>query len=627
MHFVLPGIVIASIFFLVGICCGRWLERWGRASPWSDDEIPEVLQRQFLGKILYPFAKVSEWSRGSTLYDFNGRENGGLHCRNTFPNPDAIEPDAIEKDSAIGDRLESIPKAPQTPIQSTCLFPNPLTLDALRQPPESKNESKKLECALQGFAPQLSDIFAFAGTCFITMRITSFEDWSYDFVSPQCQELFGYTSTELLEAPELWWSGISDHDRRTILAQRWDAIKHGRSHGCAYQFRQKEGKIRWIYSVIASRWNPAEQCWWVTALETDVSHQKQVETQQQQTSKALKDHEEQLRQIVDNIQDVFYLKAMPSGELLYVNPMYETIFQRSPQQLIADPASWIEAIHPDDRDRVLAGVQKEFDDHYFAELEYRVCLPDGAIRWVWDRAFPIMNEQGEIYRLAGVNRDITLQKETEISLKTSLQEKEVLLAEIHHRVKNNLQLISSLLSLQTNRVQDVDSKIALQDTYHRVQAIAQIHQSMYSSSNLEKIKFSSYAQRITRNLINSFANRHQQIELVVKISPDIFIRLSKAVPCALILNEAVINAIKHGIGSELFGYIEINLSTQLNETNQNQYFHLSIANDGHPLPDNFSLAKPTSMGLRLIMSLVDQLQGEICVQRSPLTSFIITFPR
>jgi PAS domain S-box-containing protein len=339
------------------------------------------------------------------------------------------------------------------------------------------------------------------------------------------------------------------------------------------------------------------------------------------TGNKKEDSEEQLRQIIDSIKDVFYLKSLPSGELLYVNPMYEEIFHRPRETLEENPSSWMNNIHPEDRDRMTNVVQQQLETHQFSEQEYRLCLPDGTIRWIWDQAFPIVDKDGRVYRLAGVNRDITVQKETELSLKASLQEKDVLLSEIHHRVKNNLQLISSLLSLQANRVDDDASKEALRETYHRVQAIAQIHQALYSSHNLEKIKFLSYAKRITRNLISSFTRHHQHVELQLNIDPEIFITLSKAVPCALILNELVVNALKHGIRDKSLGHIEIDLNY-----NDDQHYYLSVANDGYQLPDTFSLDKPTSMGLRLIVSLVDQLHGQISVCQSSMTRFVVVFP-
>jgi PAS domain S-box-containing protein len=142
-------------------------------------------------------------------------------------------------------------------------------------------------------------------------------------------------------------------------------------------------------------------------------------TARKQAEKSLRQSEEQLFQIIDNIEDVFFLKSIGTGELLHINRAYEKVFQRSCKSLYQNPNSWLEVIYPEDRDRIWAKVEGELNAETFFDDEYRIVCSDGSIRWLWDRSFPIYNEAGQIYRYAGVSRDITERKQLQLTLQSS----------------------------------------------------------------------------------------------------------------------------------------------------------------------------------------------------------------
>lgn len=168
-------------------------------------------------------------------------------------------------------------------------------------------------------------------------------------------------------------------------------------------------------------------------------------TARKQAEQALRTSEEQLRQIVDGIEDAFFLRDVQSGNLIYVNPALENLFQCSAQELYDNPSQWLELIHPDDRDRILQQLQEQ-QHGQFADIEYRIVRPDGSVRWLWDRAFPIYDKAGEIYRYAGVNRDITEQKQALEALQTNEAqlrqqvEQEQLLSRISQHIRQSLEL-------------------------------------------------------------------------------------------------------------------------------------------------------------------------------------------
>jgi PAS domain S-box-containing protein len=380
------------------------------------------------------------------------------------------------------------------------------------------------------------------------------------------------------------------------------------------RYIRKDGSMPWV-SLTSSVIRDAQgDIISSIAMIQDVSDRKQAEED-------LRRSEEQFRQIADNIKDVFFLKSI-DGTLLYVNPANELVYQRTIDQAQEQPQSWLECIHPDDRDRVRQHLERQISDQNFSEIEYRIIRPDGEVRWIWDRAFPIRDDQGHIYRYAGINRDITPRKLAELTLRKTLREKEVMLAEIHHRVKNNLQVISSLLDLQALRTPDQDTRLALEDSRSRVNAMAIVHEKLYRSGNFTNINALDYLQDLVNHLMQTYYPSYGSAVLNLQVSPEQTIALEQAVPCGLILNELVTNSLKYAF-VERSGYLYVGL-TSTDET----HLRLTIGNDSDTLPSDFDLmGDRNSMGLQLVLELVSQLRGSINLERGENTLFHITFPK
>jgi two-component system CheB/CheR fusion protein len=218
--------------------------------------------------------------------------------------------------------------------------------------------------------------------------------------------------------------------------------------------------------------------------------------------------------------------------------------------------------------------------------------------------------------------DITDRRQAEIQIHDSLTEKEVLLREIHHRVKNNLQIVSSLLSLQSNRIVDPQASEILQNSQNRVQAMALIHEILYQSPNLAALNFADYVQTLVTNLFTSYNVNRSQISLQVNVPVGVTIDVDRAVLCGLIINELVTNALKHGFEGDRHGELRIDLVSS-----GEQLLTLSVANNGQELGADFDVRQVRSMGLNLVMSLVKQIKGDLVVKTGAMTSFEITFPR
>jgi len=215
--------------------------------------------------------------------------------------------------------------------------------------------------------------------------------------------------------------------------------------------------------------------------------------------------------------------------------------------------------------------------------------------------------------------DISERKQAEEQVKASLKEKEVMLQEIHHRVKNNLQVISSLLSLQSDHIKDHQVLTSFQDSQDRIRSMALIHEMLYHSENLAQIDFAEYIQDLTTHLFRSHNAAARGITLKTR-TENIFLNVDRAVPCGLILNELVSNALKHAFLNGQSGNICIKL-----QADGPYQARLTVSDDGVGFPADFDFRTTSSLGLQLVNTLVNQLDGFLEIERDPTTVISITF--
>jgi two-component sensor histidine kinase len=279
---------------------------------------------------------------------------------------------------------------------------------------------------------------------------------------------------------------------------------------------------------------------------------------------------------------------------------------------------WRNTIHPEDRSRVLEAVEKiQAGGDY--DLEYRIVRCDGEIRWVRDRAFPIANVSGVVYRIAGVIDDVTERKQALEQIKTSLHEKEVLLKEIHHRVKNNMQVITSLLSLQSKTIGDKQAFAVFQESQNRVKSMALIHETLYQSKDLSRINFAEYLKKLVAHVSRSYRLRPDAVKIHVNVD-DVSLPIDTAVPCGLIINELASNSLKYAFPAETKGEINITFGRA------NAQYVLCVSDTGVGLPADFDPERGTSLGMKLVRMLTNQLCGELQCRNGVGTTFEITFP-
>jgi len=472
-----------------------------------------------------------------------------------------------------------------------------------------------------------------------------------------------------------------------------------------------------------------------------VTQLQQEIIQHQYTEAALRESEEKFHQVVENIEQVFWMTNIYLNHIDYISPAYEKVWGRSCQSLYEHPKSWFEAILPEDRAIVISKREQQITGES-VDIEYRITHTDGSIHWIWDRGFVVKNEQGEVCRLGGIAADITARKEAEeasqrarerlqavlyavpgfvawfsedlkyqgvnghlattfglnpedfagkyigfqnkvtdfsqfihqfmasseltatqilntqingytrnyltviqkyqqgkaavsvgiditerqqaeTQIKTSLKEKEVLLKEIHHRVKNNLQIVSSLLKLQSKYIKDEVIMALFNESHNRIRSMALIHEKLYQSQNLVQINVYEYIPELVNNLFRSYNIYTSRISLKLEID-DIYLDIDTAIPCGLIINELISNCLKYAFQVSLNG--EIAIKYQLLNNN---YVLIEVTDNGIGLPENFSIENSASLGLKLVSNLTDQINGKLEVNSevNQGTTFKIIFKK
>lgn len=232
--------------------------------------------------------------------------------------------------------------------------------------------------------------------------------------------------------------------------------------------------------------------------------------------------------------------------------------------------------------------------------------------------FPYFDSDGNIVGLIGINRDITDRKRAELRIKRSLREKEVLLKEIHHRVKNNLAVISGLLFMQAENLDNEEMKQVLYDSEIRIRSMAMIHEKLYHHDMYSGIEFGSYIKDLVKTIESTYLNGDTDIKVNLN-TPPTYIDLNRAMPCALIVNEALSNAYKHAFKGKGNGEIWIDFMQQEGT------YRMVIRDNGNGLPVDYKPEQATSLGMTLIHGLVRQLGSVLDIDTSSGTQLSFEF--
>lgn len=327
---------------------------------------------------------------------------------------------------------------------------------------------------------------------------------------------------------------------------------------------------------------------------------------------------ERFRALLDETNEAIFLCEVPSGRFADVNKSACQQLGYSSSQMLGMRVDDI--IAPDKMEEMRTIIFSLFDGKHLQNRKTieTVLMGDDSSQTNVEMSISLVRF-GDAFYTVMVAHDITERKIFEDALKSSLREKEVLIKEIHHRVKNNMQIISSLLNLQKQYVNDEEAVNVLKESQNRVKSMAMIHEKLYKSRSFSEINFSDYIRGLVSDLFYSYGVDSNRIRTIIVLD-EVMMGLETAIPCGLIVSELVTNTLKYAFPHQEEGEFRIELHAY-----EDGFYELIISDNGVGIPENFDLDETETLGLQLVKSLVNQLEGTVELIREVGTMFKIKF--
>ena len=424
------------------------------------------------------------------------------------------------------------------------------------------------------------------------------------YVSPQIEAMLGYTQKEWIENPVLWYERLHPDDKERWTEEITRTLTLDEPFRGIYRFLAHDGHIVWVRGEIKIVHDADGMPLFIQGVGFDVSELKRAEE-----ANAL------LAAIVESSDDAIIGKTL-DGLIVSWNPGAEKIYGYAADEIIGQHIS---VLFPSDRPAEVAYIIETIrQGERVAQDEAVHVTKDGRRIDVSLTISPIRDVDGKLLGASTIARDITERKEAENRIRTSLKEKETLLKEVHHRVKNNLQITSSLFSLQSAAIKDEEILDVFRQSSNRIQSMALVHEKLYSSDNLSQIEAGEYIRSLVPNLLQSYGLRAGNIALHWDIE-NVLLEIDKAIPLGLIINELVSNCVKHAFAPGAKGDIWISLHRQ------NDNVLVVVADNGAGFPDNLDFQSTGTLGLQLVNTLTNQLKGNIGLHSNGKTEFRIQF--
>lgn len=469
-------------------------------------------------------------------------------------------------------------------------------------------ERKKAETALLASQERLGYLVSSGPAVIYSFKPR--EGYEVTSMSPNVRAQLGWGSDEFIGRERLRSDLIHPEDLKEMPAALSILWARG-SHAAEYRFLHKDGTYRWMRDQMNLARDRHGAPLEVIGSWIDITDRKETE-------QALRESEERYRGFLQNFQGIAYRGDLDFRPIFFHGAV-EAISGYKAEDFVLGNPEWHEVIHPEDFAKAAESVERlRYIPYLVSQREYRILRKDGDIRWVWEVISNACDDTGKPLYVQGAIYDITDRKLAEESLRASLDEKEVLFREIHHRVKNNLQVISSLLRLQSRYISDRQYKRMFLESQNRLESMVLVHELLYRSKDLANIDLKGYVNGLVTLLLSSFGISRGRVDFKTEIAP-ISMSVDTAIPCGLITNELVSNCLKHAFPDGRKGTVEILLSS--NGGN----FQLVVADNGIGLPADFDFISAQTLGLRLVNTLVKQLRGEVYVSRSGGTEFHIEF--
>ena len=335
---------------------------------------------------------------------------------------------------------------------------------------------------------------------------------------------------------------------------------------------------------------------------------------------ALQESENRFRMLGENVPGVIYLcKNDSRWTMLFLNDAVEELTGYPKEDFLEDKRSFVDLYHPDDTKNIFAQVNEALASRNPFHFIYRIKHKNGQWRWVNEVGVGIWHND-ELQMLEGYLTDITEFKRTEETLRQTLEEKETLLREVHHRVKNNLVLLNGLLHLQQSTVKDKKYVYdSLESAKSRIQSIGKVHQLIYQSKGVSEIDFSDYIREIVNEMAKTYRPEKSKIKIQFELEP-ILLDMDRAIPFGLIVNELLMNVFRHAFPGRREGTIQISLRSS------DGLKTLKISDNGIGMPKQLMTGESETFGLKLIKMLTQQIKGDLQYIKDNGSTFVISIP-
>ncbi|MGR3564603.1 MAG: sensor histidine kinase [Heliomarina sp.] len=309
--------------------------------------------------------------------------------------------------------------------------------------------------------------------------------------------------------------------------------------------------------------------------------------------------------------ELSYFEFDPASGRLTRSPQLDALFGFEPGETVTAAKAFFDRIHPDDLETTLAEIERVgrtigSDLH----LDYRIVRPDATVRWAIGHGESVRDPDTQEVRIVGIVLDVTSIREREESLREAVQARDLLIAEVNHRVKNSLQMVTSILNLEASATEDAVARASLKAATARVNAVAAIHASLYEDEDVSSVQIDRYMERLKEHLDASLSSEGRGVKIALDVEA-VRLPTDKAITLSLAVNELVTNSFKHAFGQEDEGNVTISL-----RRNGDSAIILEVADDGtSPAANGLDIKSPSSgLGQRLIRGMASQLGGTIEVE-------------
>nr|WP_304364508.1 PAS domain S-box protein [Methanosarcina sp. KYL-1] len=426
-----------------------------------------------------------------------------------------------------------------------------------------------------------------------------------------------------------WYEYVHPEDRERVRSAMEETFKKGKEFHEVYRFIKNNGDYIYLEdNAIAFK---AEQgrIHRILGVKKDITERKLAVEKVQRSEECLHSFMQNFRGIGFQLDGDFVPRFMHGAA--------EEITGYSREEFLSGNLEWTDLVNPEDLPLILEKRRKlKSDPELFTELEYRIRRKDGEIRWVREVIQNVPDPSARPTYFQGSIHDITERKVAEEALERT---EKIRKKEIHHRIKNNLQVISSLLSLQAETFVDRDVLEAFQESQNRVISMALIHEELYKGSEIDTLDFAAYLRKLTSELLRSYPVANEEVSLELDLEAA-HLGMDTAIPLGIIVNELISNSLKHAFpdgGGEI--RIELRKTGQVGEENRADsrkinknedrnkaaQFSLVVSDNGLGFPESIDFKNTASLGLQLVNTLVEQIEGYIELEKKPGTRFVIRF--